>query len=63
MRWVLWAGLALAGCAAPVEPPPAQPMNAAQVNDPALLAAFFGEGGQRSVSRVIRCGVRCAAVR
>jgi hypothetical protein len=38
-------------------------MNAAQVNDPALLAAFFGEGDQRSVSRVIRCGVRCAAVR
>lgn len=63
MRWVLWAGLVLAGCAAPEQAPPAQVMSAARVNDPALMAAFFGAGGQRAVSPVIRCGVRCGAVR
>ena len=63
MRWVLWAGLVLAGCAAPVEAPPVPANNAARVNDRALLAAFFGEGGLRAVSPVIRCGVRCGAVR
>jgi hypothetical protein len=63
MRWVLWAGLVLAGCAAPVEAPPPPVNNPARVSRQALLAAFFGEGHVRAVSPVTRCGVRCGAVR
>jgi len=63
MRWVVLTGLALAGCAPPAEVPPSQVISAARVNDPALLATFFGDGGQRAVSPVIRCAVRCGPVR
>lgn len=63
MRLVLWIGLVLAGCAMPAEAPPAPVLSAARLNDPALLATFFGDGGQRAVSPVIRCAVRCGPVR
>jgi hypothetical protein len=53
--------LALAGCAAVEPTPPVQVSSAARSNDPALMAAFFGEGQQRGVSPVIRCGIRCVA--
>jgi len=63
MLRLLLPGLALlAGCAAQPATPPMQLTSAATSNDPALMAAFFGPGGHRSISPVIRCPVRCQAV-
>jgi len=60
LRVVLLASVALAGCSPPPSPP-IQIASASTSSDPALLEAFFGAGGQRAISPVIRCGVRCQA--
>ena len=50
--------LVIAGCTEP----PAQAQHA-PTSDPVLLATFFGPGVNRTISPVIRCPVRCQAVR
>ena len=59
LRFILPGLVALAGCAAPPASPPMQIASALTSSDPTLMAAFFGPGGHRAISPVIRCPVRC----
>ena len=60
-RFILPAILLLAGCATSAAPP-TQLASATPSSDPALMEMFFGAGGHRAISPVIRCPVRCQGV-